>query len=890
MQSSNEFNQALPVSPMHLSDYIAVLNRRKWIMILFAISLIGSVSFVSLTAQPIYEASSKIIIEPPSSPMSGLGPQGFRREVDKQEFLQTQYHLLQSRELAERVIGQLDLNSDYLNLSVTNNASAVLGSLPSWVIGESQANQYPERKGTLVSPADSFIVDNYLDNLSISPINGSQLVTVSFFASSPIRAAQVADAHVRAFIDLSIEKKHAEAQQRLQWLQKELQRQKKLVEASMEAMNSYRKNNNIVSLDERRTEISHKISELYSALIKASSEVESSRAASEELQRLRLKSNRMLSLSEISNDDTVRSLYNRLVLLDIDKSEVASTYGPEHPKMMEIDNRIRQVEKSLDKEIQRLRQLVQSNINRALAIRAGLQKELDKAKQEALALQEKKSAYEVLQREAESNQKFNDVLLSQVKEIGILSAFDSNNVRIVEHAETPLSAARPRVILNIVIACVLGLFFGTGLSFFVEYMDNTVKSPEDVLRRLGTPVLGRIPYEKTLRRNDLPSLPESFVSPNNNKLHGYPVSYDEVALRLPAKFRFDNRGMAGQVLLVESAAIGEGKTTVLGNIAMNLGKAGYRVLVVDCDFQRPAVHHLFNIENKSGLLDVMATVLSEDIGVGSLEVWGIGDLFTLIALQKHSGRLAVTDQYGNMTKTVYFQRGRLLYIESSNNPVENRLGNMLVRSGFLTDHQLKDALEWNSRTGQPLGYILINAGYVKQDQLKGPLKLQMQENLQTLFSWKKGSFRMQYGEVETYGNERVYFAEDYTSLIKQLSRMAGRPLFENELVGKIVPTSQVNVNVLPSGTSEGNPQPRLNYMLLVDLLDLLKQRFDIILVDTPPVLYSAAAAPLHSLANGVVFVVKAGHLSVKSLNEAKGRLADYDAKIMGIVLNQVRNM
>ena len=238
--------------------------------------------------------------------------------------------------------------------------------------------------------------------------------------------------------------------------------------------------------------------------------------------------------------------------------------------------------------------------------------------------------------------------------------------------------------------------------------------------------------------------------------------------------------------------------------------------------------------------------------------------------------------------TAAFQNGRLLHIENQNNPVANRLGIMLLRGGFVTESQLEEAMERHGRTGQPLGYILINAGYITQDKLQGPLRLQMEEHLQKLFSWKHGSFVFKPGRVETYENERINFSEDYTQIIRRLGHLAGSRFLESEILSRIKSSREGNVYVLPAGMASSKSNAQVNLTLLSKYLDILKHRFDVVLVDAPPLLDAAGAAPLSALADGVIFVVKAGHLSVKVLNEAKTGLDEAKAKIIGAILNQVK--
>jgi Mrp family chromosome partitioning ATPase len=340
-------------------------------------------------------------------------------------------------------------------------------------------------------------------------------------------------------------------------------------------------------------------------------------------------------------------------------------------------------------------------------------------------------------------------------------------------------------------------------------------------------------------------------------------------------------------MMIESATAGEGKTTVATHFARNLTRTGLRVLMVDCDFQRPMLHRLFGLKKKDGgLARALSRVLSDKISSGSLEHFSMADIFFLINLRKQNGRLTIRDQSKTQTMTAYFQDGRFLHLHNHNNPPANLLGNMLLTGGFITEDQLQDAMERNKRTGQPLGYILMNAGYISRDKLRGPLGLQTEENLQKLFSWKEGSFAFGNGKLSTYDKERILFGDDYAAAIASLGRLEGYSLLENEIFANITNGQVENLYVLPTGATSIKPIGQVNVALLSKFLEILKQRFDIILLDCPPLDAAAGNATLFQLADGIIFVIKAGHLSIKILNEAKAGIPE--DKLIGAVLNQVK--
>jgi ATPases involved in chromosome partitioning len=256
-------------------------------------------------------------------------------------------------------------------------------------------------------------------------------------------------------------------------------------------------------------------------------------------------------------------------------------------------------------------------------------------------------------------------------------------------------------------------------------------------------------------------------------------------------------------------------------------------------------------------------------------------------LKKLSGNLIMTSDTYSMTAA--FDKGRFIHLKSDDTPFHNRLGAMLVNGGFITESQLKDSLDRNQRTGQPLGYILINSGYINQDQIQGPLKLQVEEQLQRLFSWKYGTFSFEPGNIDVYKDRKIRFEENFAPVIDHLGRIGGSRLFEDEILSKVKSLDEPNLSILPAGTEYRNSGDLIYYALLSKFLTILKQHYHVVLVDVPPILDTMnSVKPLYSLVDGVIFVIKSGQVSARHINEAVNCIKESEAKIIGTVLNQVK--
>lgn len=830
--------------------------------------IVGLVALYSFLVTPLYQASAQILVEVPSSPMTEINEDEFKGKQAREDYLQLVYQLLISREVAE---------------TVATRANDRLG------ISEQTLQEYAAWSTNPTSPLpDNFpfiyTADLHLASLRISPVTGFGLINISVYNQSPETATWLANLHAEVFIEVRLKKNKEQINDKFEWLTQQINKQKNNVENSYQELYNYQKEHGIISAGGNNDIVEQKLSALNSALIKAKAEREAKEIIYEELKRISAQGRSFFSIPIISQDKIVMDLRSQQIRLQEQKAEMTAEYGEKHAKMIELGKKLNHLSRQLAKEVERIVLLSKEEADRAIFIESIARNALEEQKKIVVDLQEKIIRCDMLQREADSNQLIYDTLLSEAKKVNLSSMFDGDNIYLTERARVPLSPTKPKILLNILLASILALFMGSGLSFFVEYMDKKIRTPEDVTQHLGLPVLGVLPYEKNHTHKDILASTDLIGGPNSKDYYSYP--YLQILDWLPAELQLGKPGGSGSVLLVGSAAIGEGKTTVLGKIAVRLGKAGFKVLAADCDFQRPALHKLFADNNPSGLTNALQDISEVEINSGNLNKCSVSDLYSLIELRKMSGKLTITNEEQIITSL--FINGRLLNIESAGNIKQNRLGTMLLNGGFLSEKQLNEALERNKRTGQPFGYILINSGYITQENLQGHLKLQTEENLQKLFSWKNGTYNFESQVVKKYENEKIYFEENYDQIIKRQSQMTGSLLFEKNINSLIRETEFENVHFVAAGNTRSEQGDPINFRLLSKFIDIFRSSYDLILLDGAPALEATDSTAFAQMSDGIVFVVKSGHLSYTVLHQALGRLSAGNTKILGAVLNQVK--
>ena len=840
MNQNNEFNNTFGRKPLnrevHLTDYLNIIRKHIWILVIFFTAVVSVVTYLSFTVTPVYKATTQIIIDNKKSFMEEMADV-MRIDATDKEYYQTQYKLLASRSLAKQVIQENELSEVFYRDAPEKTGSP-----------ETAPDENDTESSLPLSDAEvtSEMIDWYLKNLQIEPIRETHLVNISFSNKSPETSARVANAHAHAFIERSSQIQRMSSQQALDWLKSQIQGQKFKVGDSQKAAFQYK----------------------YEKLRSFSFDDES-----------------IFLFPEIKENNVIGELYKQLCILK--ESVLANTkkYGPNHPRMIEANASIKGLEQEIIEEVKKVCSSIKRELDSIIAFESTNPKMQDIQEQMSLVKAGGAINYDILHLEAMSDQAIYDILINQAKEINLTGNMKKDTIRVVDKAEAPLFPSKPRKKLNVLLSVVVGLTFGTGLVFFREYMDNTVKTQEEIVQCTSMPVLGTIPYMKSLKKEGVLALSGNGKSPGQKNQKGgyyYHTNSDCIINRLP----FMQTGMSGQAMMVGSATPGEGKTTVITKLAVSMAKGGLRVIMVDADVYNTSLSNLFGLKDNenAGMSNAMEKIRSWQIQDGSLCNCSLDDLFSLIALKKFSGELTISNELQKIT--TIFENGNLFHIDNVDTPFANRLGTMLLRGGFINETQLKDAMERNQRTKLPLGYILINAGYINQGQLKGPIKLQIEEHLQKLFSWKEGTYSFKPGSIETYEDKRVFFQEDFTPVINRLGRLGGSRLLEREILSNVTTLNGSNISLLRFGTGEIFPEGRTYFQLFEKFLNLLKQRYDVVLVDTPPLLNATGSVtPLLPLADGVILVAKSGHVTVDEVDQATAIIKETKTKLLGTIMN-----
>jgi capsular exopolysaccharide synthesis family protein len=428
-----------------------------------------------------------------------------------------------------------------------------------------------------------------MGRVAVSPVKASNLVDVSFVDARPDLTARVANALAEQYVAQNADLRQQNMTRSLEWLGDELVRQKRLVEASERAMAEYREREDALSLEDRQNIVIDRLNRLN----QAATDARTSRAQKESLARQVEALGPSVpadSLPELFQNEFIQSIRLQLAQLERQKALLSERYGNRHPEILTVSASIADTARQLREEVARALVAIRRDYEAARLEEESLAQELEVQKDLASDLDRKSVAYSVLKREAESNRELYQSLLRREKELQVLANSRGNNVRLVEAAAVPLAPFSPDLRRTAILATLVGGLLAVGLALGLDHLDDTVRTPDDVTRKLGLPFLGLIPAVRTPRGQPVLSGPSDFA---------------EAIRSLRTSVAINTTGPGSAIVMVASAQPLEGKTTTACNLATALAHGGARVLLVDADMRRPGVHSAVGLENPSGLSELL---------------------------------------------------------------------------------------------------------------------------------------------------------------------------------------------------------------------------------------------------------------------------------------------
>ncbi|MGE3104285.1 MAG: GumC family protein, partial [Lysobacterales bacterium] len=557
----------------NVQDYLRVLLRFKWGILVLTLA-VGMISLLRASSEtPIYQATATLLIERNAARFVAIQDVYQTSQMwDFGEYYQTQYEILRSRPVAERLVDSIGL--DAFDAQPVKDAGFSLRRLWPW-----GAKAAPTAKPSDEERRNAAIA-TVLGGLGVVPVRNSQLVRLQMKHRDPKFAAVLANAHARAYIEAMMEGRLEMSQTASNWLGERTTALRAKLEQSEKALQEFRDRERLIDLKGVDSLASSDLTLASGQL----SEVRRERAAKEaryrEVERARA-AGALATLPDLLADPLVSQLKQGLVAAERSAREFASRYGPKHPKRIEADAVLATARTALDQQLQIAAAAVERDYQAARLRESEVAAELGQAKGEVRDINRKQYELGALQRDVDANRQLYDLFQARFKETAAASGVQTANARLVETALPNPAPVYPNQQRALMIGLLLGLALGIALALVLDHMDNTLKGADDVEQRLGVPVLGLVPR--------LPSSEAASDAPIGYFGSHPHSSFAESVRTIRTAVLLSSVDQAHKRLLVTSSVPSEGKTTLSMNLAFSLGQMK-KVLLIDADMRRPALH------------------------------------------------------------------------------------------------------------------------------------------------------------------------------------------------------------------------------------------------------------------------------------------------------------
>jgi succinoglycan biosynthesis transport protein ExoP len=666
--------------PRFLEYWRLLRNNWQWVAGGAGTAAVVAIVYL-LVATSMYTAESKIMIERQSQ--NALNVQELLADGmsgDESNFYRTQEQILESRTLAVDVIRELglDRNPDFIAQEGTAD-----GLVSGWIQGLVGLFSGTGKQRLDPSGIPQDVIRTYQEDLSVSPVTRTKLAVVRFTSPNPELAAEIVNAHVRAYTLQGLRLRSESSEEARGFLEDKLVEVKQKLHASEAALNAYRKDKGIVTLNDADSVIVDRLADLNDLL----TEAESNRITLQADVKL-VQGRAYDSLPAVANSTLIQALKSQLAEKEGDYVELAAQFKPAYPPVQNAKAEVDALRARLDGEIRQVVASIESKYLAAADRETQLRATMDTQRSKVLEMKDAGVQYAILEREANTNEQLYDNILSRMKEIGVAAAVQASNISIIDKATPPEHRSSPQRLRTLLLALLMGTGLGAGIVLGRDFLDNSVKNTEDVERYLQLPSLGIVPdfdalpdqstaygYGSRSRAKaagvaakflgratdefdqheagatmaagaaaaagvaDADLVDEASITAEGGQMQlvgavpeadsslvlaqGNDSVVSEAYRTLRTALLFSTPEAAPQTMMFTSALESEGKTTTSLNTAIVFARLGARVLIIDADMRRASCHGRFGVSNDYGLSEVLTGQRDFDEVVVKTKVDGV---------------------------------------------------------------------------------------------------------------------------------------------------------------------------------------------------------------------------------------------------------------------------
>jgi polysaccharide biosynthesis transport protein len=602
-------NKANNDSDFDLMYYYRLMLRNLWKIILFSLFIGGFSALYALSLTPVYVATSTLLIEGQQPNVLSF-QDVYKVDTHNREYLGTQLEILKSRALATRVVDRMQLTKhSVFDIRQPKQASKLSLDTILRLLGIKTQDDQSSVAESVETSFDAVLLDDKVKNkledstdesienyihketvaavmrsLVVFPVRGTKLVNIVFSVSDPKLAADISNTFAEIYIESHLEAKLEVTQKASAWLSDRLGDLRQNLRVSEQALQDFREREQLVDTGDIRSIDVVELEQLTQSLVEATRAKNDAEALYQQVSKNNLSIDAILSLPMVSNNAVVQNLVESRAKIVRLIAELGKRYGQRHPKMLTAMSDLEQVENELKSQIDNVINGLRINYLSAKGSERALKAQIANVKDRLQGVSRKEFVLRELEREVDANRQVYEVFLNRGKETNETVSLQTVNARVIDAALPPDYASKPQKTRIVLMAVLFSGVFAVGVVLLLDWLDNTIKTPEDVEERLRVPLLGHLPLDKT-NKDDAPFL--GFLSEEN-------WHFAEAVRTIRTSFILSGLDKPAKVTVITSSVPNEGKSTVSLCIAHALGQME-KVLLIDADMRKPSIGKALDI-------------------------------------------------------------------------------------------------------------------------------------------------------------------------------------------------------------------------------------------------------------------------------------------------------
>ena len=699
-----------------LSHYSRVVNQSKWRILSLALVITFLVALIVLSLTPIYKATSSLLIESEETNIVSI-EQVYGLDASKKEYFETQYEILKSRYIAEKVVNKLALDSHpiFIEKLDESNSSAFDGiktTLKSILTFLPQKEREPLSEDEQAQLRKELLITLFSENLTISPVPNTQVVKIAYTSESPKLAAEIANTVAEVYIESYLEAKFDMTSKATSWLNDSLAGLRNKLEVSEKNLAEFDQREQLVDLDGVVGLASEELQGLSEQLLQAENRLKQSEIIFEQVQNFNGDPAELAAMPAVQNHPSIQNVKEAELKAQSNVSELSKVYGPKHLKMISAQAELASVMQTLENQVASLISGITNEYRQAQSQVNRLRVAVASAKEEYRKLSTLESKRRVLQREVDTNQQLYDSFFTRLQETSEVEGFESANARVLDRATLPVEPFKPKKSLILIATLVMSTGFGIFIALVLDFLNSGIRSVDDVERRLGQRMMGLIPWQPHKKNNDLP-LREFFDTSNH--------VFSEAIRTLRTSIQLLDLSGDKKVIMVTSSVPKEGKTTVSINLAFAMGQIG-KTLLIDTDLRKPAIAKRFGMPGfQPGIANLVSGTHSLDECLCN-DVASNIDVITAGSATPNPQELLMNDNFKKVIKQLREQYEHIIIDTAPIQAVSDAIivsesADMLfhvVKADATNEKIVSSGLERFMRVGKRIDGVILNQVDVKK--------------------------------------------------------------------------------------------------------------------------------------------------------------------------------